>query len=180
MTEHGEPSLVKAHMIDGNFLLHCLPPKIPPMFDGLSKAILQTALTYKPSRIDIVFDTYESPSIKDCERERCGTNHQQFVIVGPEQVRPSKLEKALKSMSFKQALPRFLLEDWCKDEYVTIIGDREVFLGVLLYRTVSSGVILLMNFHGTILRLTHAFAFMHMIWSVNLELLWFELVTPKF
>ena len=54
---HGEPSLVKAHVIDGNFLLHCLPPKIPPTFGGLSKAILQTALTYKSPRIDIVFDT---------------------------------------------------------------------------------------------------------------------------
>ena len=130
VTEHGEPSLVKAHVIDGNFLLHCLPPKIPPTFGGLSKVILQTALTHKSPRIDIVFDTYESPSIKDCERERRGADLQQFVIVGPEQIRPRKLEQALKSMSFKQALPRFLLEDWCNDEYLTIIGDREVYLGV--------------------------------------------------
>ena len=57
VTEHGEPSLVKAHVIDGNFLLHCLPPKIPPTFGGLSKAILQTALTCKSPCIDIVFNT---------------------------------------------------------------------------------------------------------------------------
>ena len=59
VTVHGSPVNIKSSIVDGNFLLHCLPPNIPPTYGGLSKAFLRLALNQPSKRVDIVFDTYE-------------------------------------------------------------------------------------------------------------------------
>ena len=68
--DHGKPDIVKAHLTDGNFLLHFLPLNLPPTFGGLSCSILIATFARHSSRVDIVFDTYEEPWIKSCEHER--------------------------------------------------------------------------------------------------------------
>lgn len=128
--EHGNPKKVSSHLIDGNFLLHCLPPNLPPTYGGLSREVLHFILAYPSERVDIVFDTYEEPSIKDCERDRRGAEETVYLIHGPEQVRPKDFGKALKSSSFKQQLPRFLMKDWAEQHHAPALTDREVFLGV--------------------------------------------------
>lgn len=65
--EHGTPDGISSHLIDGNFLLNCLPPNLPPTYGGLSRAVLHSDLAHPSKRVDIVFDTYEKPSIKDSE-----------------------------------------------------------------------------------------------------------------
>ena len=37
VADHGAPTEVSASLIDGNFLLHCLPPNLPPTYGGLSR-----------------------------------------------------------------------------------------------------------------------------------------------
>ena len=69
-------------------------------------------------------------SIKGCERDRQGVEETVYVIAGQDQVRPKDIAKALKSPSFKQQLPRFLIKDWASEHHVSILSDREVYLGV--------------------------------------------------
>ena len=63
--DHGMPSLVGTYVIDGNFQLHLMPPDMPLSYGGISQTILTSILSYKSRRVDINFDTYERPSIKD-------------------------------------------------------------------------------------------------------------------
>lgn len=75
VSDRSSPSFVSIHIIDGNFQFHCISPDQPAMYGELSRNILVTSLSYKSRRININFDTYERPSIKDCEREQrscCG------------------------------------------------------------------------------------------------------------
>ena len=124
--EHGIPKEIHSHLIDGNFLLYCLPLNLPPSYGGLSRVILHTVLAHPSKRVDIVFDTYEEPSIKGCECDRRGVEETVYMIAGPDQVRPKDIAKALKSPSFKQQLPRFLLKDWASEHHVSILNDRSL------------------------------------------------------
>ena len=106
VSDHGSPSFVGTHIIDGNFQLHCISPDQPATYGELSRNILVTCLAYKSRRIDINFDTYERPSIKDCERERReAVVGGELVIEGPQQKRDSSLKKQLERESFKRQLP---------------------------------------------------------------------------
>ena len=80
-------------------------------------------------RIDFVCDTYQSPSIKDIERENRGTDESAYVITGPEQKRPKEWQHALQSGAFKTSFFQFLAIEWQKDAYAEILKDHQVFLG---------------------------------------------------
>jgi len=122
------PSTVDACVIDGNFLLHALPPNLPRTYGGLARSILIQAAALSQGRIDILFDTYDTPSIKDVERINRGTAEGTYNITGPEQARP-KLKDALKSTSFKRQLPLFRARECGKAECGPIIGERDLFVG---------------------------------------------------
>ena len=130
VADHGAPTEVSASLIDGNFLLHCLPPNLPPTYGGLSRYLLNVVLSFPSKRVDILFDTYEEPSIKGDEHQHRGAEATVYRITGPDQIRPRDIEKALKSPSFKQQLPRFLVKDWGEQWYSGSLEGREVYLGV--------------------------------------------------
>ena len=94
------PQTIDAVIIDGNFLLHALPAHLPPTYGGLATALLIQTVSFPTKRVDIVFDTYAEPSIKDCERSKTGASEKEYVVSGPEQRRLS-MKDALKSASFK-------------------------------------------------------------------------------
>ena len=132
VSDHGSPTFVGTHIIDGNFQFHCMSPDQPATYGELSRNILVTCLAYKSRRIDITFDTYERPSIKDCERDcREAVVGGELVIEGPQQKRDSSFKKQLERESFKRELPVFLTKDWCSDFYRPILEGREVYLGVM-------------------------------------------------
>ena len=99
------PDIIDACIIDGNFLLHALPPHLPSIYRGLAPALSQ-------KRIDIVFDAYSHPSILESDRARRGLEEKEYIITGPEQHRPSNLADSLKSRSLKGQLPQFLAVEW--------------------------------------------------------------------
>ena len=104
--------------------------------------IQATALSSK--RVDIIFDTYEMPSIKRMERERRGTCYRNCKSMGPQQARPADLNEALKSPSFKTELPTFLLNEWKEQAYAHIMHERHVYVGHLgecLHFFVEDGVV---------------------------------------
>ncbi|KAG8179171.1 hypothetical protein JTE90_024375 [Oedothorax gibbosus] len=78
-------------------------------------------------RYDVIFDQYFSPSIKDYERFlRHESTYLEFIITGPDQVRPSDFAKELKNIRFKQALADFLILHWSTDEMVPFIGNKNI------------------------------------------------------
>lgn len=129
--EHGSPNHTNATVIDGNFLLHGLQQSnLPPTYGGLSRTLLNKVLSFPSKRIDILFDTYEEPSIKGSERQRRGAEDTLYHITGADQIRPRNIDKALKSTFFKQELPRFLRKDWSQQWHATSLENRQVYLGV--------------------------------------------------
>ena len=67
-------------------------------------------------RVDIVFDMYDKPYIKDCERYKRGAEGKEYIISGPEQRHPI-ISDALKSAFFKRDIPSFLLNECQKPAY---------------------------------------------------------------
>ena len=114
------PASVDAYVIDGNFLLHALPPNLPKNFGGIARVMLVKMVSNCKKRINVVFDTYRQPSIKEAERIRRGTEKRDFVITGPEQLRPTNFQEGLKSQSLKSRLPKFLAQEWAKSHYAPI------------------------------------------------------------
>ena len=118
-------------IVDGNFLLRTLPPNLPPTFGALAVSILIHVTSLSSDRVDIVFDTYEMPSIKAKERARRGAVDKEFKIVGPDQARPKNFNDALNSTSFKKELPSFLVKEWQRQHNSDLIGDRDIYVGHL-------------------------------------------------
>ncbi|GFV99729.1 uncharacterized protein TNCV_5080891 [Trichonephila clavipes] len=59
--------------------------EVPQIFDGISKRFLKMISQFKSPSIDIVFDQYFTPSIKDCERLRRNETTS-TVSIGPNQI----------------------------------------------------------------------------------------------
>ena len=127
--DHGSPLPFDACVVDGNFLLHTMAKQRITTYGSLARSILIQATALSDKRVDIVFDTYAEPSIKDSERIRRNANDQGYLITGPEQQCPRNLTEALKSTSFKQKLPDFLASEWGKPQYKDLISQRQIFLG---------------------------------------------------
>ena len=130
--------------MDGSSLLRVLPPNLPTTYGRLAATIIVQATALSSKRVDIIFDTYEMPSIKRMERERRGTCDRNYNIIGPQQTRPDDCSEALKSPSFKTELPTFLLNEWKEQACAHIIHERHVYVGHLskcLHLFVEDGVV---------------------------------------
>ena len=84
-------------VVDGMFILHSLPKRLAPTLRGLAEYILLKVMKLACRRIDLCFDTYKSPSIKDPERCARGNEEvsKQFVF-GAGQKTPGNFEHLLK------------------------------------------------------------------------------------
>lgn len=126
--EHDEPPRIDVFIIDGFFLLHTMR-NVPKTFGNISKRMLQMATQLKASRIDVVFDRYFTPSIKDYEHsQRFECAQLEYTIDGPEQVRPSDFAKELKNSNFKEALVNFVILHWATDEVAPFIGNKTIHI----------------------------------------------------
>ena len=54
-----KPKSLSAYLIDGQFLLHSLPPNLPPTYGGLARSMLHHSFTSSAKRVHIVFDDYQ-------------------------------------------------------------------------------------------------------------------------
>lgn len=124
------PKDITACIIDGQFLLHTLPPDLPTNYGGLARTMLVKVIAMAKKQIHLVFDAYPQPSLKDTERDRRGADDRQFLITGPEQRRPNSMSDALKSRSFKTQLPHFLAREWQNQSYAQLLGSHQLYLDV--------------------------------------------------
>ena len=101
--------------------------EIPQTYDGISKKFLSSISQMKSVRIDIIFDQYFSPSIKDCERLR-REEATSPVSIGPNQIRPHNFAAELKNIPFKEALVNFFIDHWDSEDMVPFIGNKNIYL----------------------------------------------------
>ncbi|XP_047992980.1 uncharacterized protein LOC125231567 [Leguminivora glycinivorella] len=122
------PKTLDVVIVDGFFLLHIIHD-IPATFGGISQKILRILTSFKAPRVDIIFDEYFSPSIKDYERVRRNEQRTiEFNITGPSQTRPTDFMKELNNIKFKQSFVKFLIEHWATPEIIPIIGNSLIKL----------------------------------------------------
>ena len=96
------PPFVDCYILDGMYYLRTFV-ELPAAFGRISEIILKKICNLKSHRVDLVFDRYPCPSIKDVERnQRNADRETTYQILGPRQERPSDMSKALKCISFKK------------------------------------------------------------------------------
>ncbi|KZR97548.1 Uncharacterized protein APZ42_007508, partial [Daphnia magna] len=99
------------------------------------------------NRIDLVFDTTKSPSIKDMERDQRSEEERNLPIklTGPNQKTSSDLKKFLRNDSFKQELVKFFSDEFQDDSLAEIYGGKVVRIGAestcFLYKVVNGKVV---------------------------------------
>ena len=134
------PHNTDVFLIDGFFILHSMK-EVPKTLENISKKFLQMITKYPARRIDVIFDQYLHPSIKDNERSlRHDASLIDFTFSGPDQVRPSDFTKEIKNTKFKEAPIDFFFKHWCSDELVSFVGNQLIHLNFRnchSYRTVN-------------------------------------------
>ena len=124
------PTSTDCVIIDGNFFLNALcSMPLSTSYGALARLILVRLTTLSGHRVDLVFDVYRHPSKKDSERSKQGQMNRTYSITGPEQQLPRKLSDAMKSPSFKESLPFFLVNEWQKPQYAPILKQCHLFVG---------------------------------------------------
>ncbi|GFX24619.1 uncharacterized protein TNCV_3343991 [Trichonephila clavipes] len=113
-------------ILDSFFMLHIMK-EVPQTFDGISKKFLKMISQFTSPRIDIVFDQYFTPSIKDCERLHCNKTTS-TVSIGPNQIRHHNFAGELKNTQFKEALVKFFIDHWANDNMYPFIRNKTIYL----------------------------------------------------
>ncbi|XP_046481702.2 uncharacterized protein [Neodiprion pinetum] len=103
--------------------------EVPRTFGNISKKFLQMITKFSASRIDVIFDQYWYPSIKDNERS---LRHEapliDYSIYGPDQIRSSDFTKEMRNTKFKEALIEFFTIHWATDDVAPFIGNKLIHL----------------------------------------------------
>ena len=116
-------------IVDAMFFIRTLSD-LPVTYGALAKLILDKLLNMG-KLVDLVCDRYVTPSIKDLEHiKRNSQTSINFSISGSQQKWPSDFHSALNSGQFKTALFRFLLAEWSKPKYASIIKHRTFVIGI--------------------------------------------------
>lgn len=128
--EHEPPRCIDVLIIDGFFLLHTMKD-VPKTFGNISKKMLKMVTQLHALRIDVIFDQYFTPSIKDYERsQRLESTQLEYTITGADQVRPNDFMKELKNSNFKLALVDFFILHWATDEMAPFIGNKIIHINL--------------------------------------------------
>ena len=96
----------------------------------MARDLLTKVCAAQGNDVHLLLDKYTSPSIKDIERSNRGEiNHGiTFVISGPNQIQRLSGADLLRISSFKDQFGRFIMEEWAKPHYGTIIGDKVIYV----------------------------------------------------
>ena len=124
------PPYIDCYIIDGNFFLHLLGD-LPLTFGKISHHVFYLLCTSgNCNRIDIVFDRYITPSIKNYTRDvrSDGKASSPYVISGPQQRRPGDFIKALRNDFFKTALIHHFVESWNDGALAHILDSKTIFV----------------------------------------------------
>ena len=111
------------YIVDGNAMLHSMV-NLPLTFGLLAL----TLLSYLPksATVHFVTDPYHKDSIKESERQRCGSAPA-FLIGGPSTRLPRNFAAFLQNSNNKQQLLKFILKEWQQSRYASRLSDRRIY-----------------------------------------------------
>lgn len=70
----------------------------------------------------------KKPSIKDFKHDLRGEEDTQYDVIRKNNNRPADFCKLLRSNNFKAKFVEFLIEDWTRDEFITLITGKTIKL----------------------------------------------------
>ncbi len=101
---------IKATVIDGDIMLHETVLKHSKSTYAMMARNL--ICSCHGEQVHLVLDKYQSPSIKDAERNlHYSSTPQAFNITGPDQAQRQSGAELLKNVLFKEAFAKFLMEE---------------------------------------------------------------------
>ena len=129
------PEYVDNIIVDGMFLLRNLVVPLPHNLRGLVRHIMMKVLKMTQYRGDMVFDTYNSPCLKDITREIrtggfCDEDVDSVYSFGGGQKTPNNFLTLLKSSNFKKEFLRFLFAEVRNPELSEIVGHKILYISV--------------------------------------------------
>ena len=118
------------YMQDALFVLQA-PVNCLETFGAITKVILMRLCKVTSSEIHFVCDTYPTGSIKDIERAcRAKGEVSDLRVTRVDQRRPKDFSKLLWSSVFKTSFIEFLSEEWKRDTYAELLGNKTVIMGL--------------------------------------------------
>ena len=97
----------------------------------MARDLLEKICSCCGEQVHLVLDKYQSPSIKDAERNlrySSTSTSQTFIITGPDQVQQQSGAELLKNGLFKEAFALFLMEERKNPQYGPILGNKAVYI----------------------------------------------------
>ena len=121
--------VIRATVIDGGNILHeIVLQHSKSSYGAMARDLLVKVSFYQGEEIHLLFDKYQSPSIKDTEQKsRGGYFHKDFIITGPDQSQTKSGTELLRNGAFKDAFVRFFIEV-TKPQYGPIIGSKIFYI----------------------------------------------------
>ncbi|KAK4309970.1 hypothetical protein Pmani_018437 [Petrolisthes manimaculis] len=118
-----------ARVYDGGRLIHSILSLVNfgTTFGSIARTVLSTVCNGSGSEVYVCLDKYIENSIKDSERQLRGTVNTVYTISGPDQSVRQKGQTLLSSSSFKNELGKFLLREWQKDHYWSLLNGKTLY-----------------------------------------------------
>lgn len=115
-------------IFDGFFIIHSMT-EVPSKFGNISQKLLHLFTRNNAKIVIITFDRYLFPSIKDNEHILRGAQiGREYNINGADQIRPSDFHAELRNINFKNALVKFLIDNWCSNHLAVHFMGKTVYV----------------------------------------------------
>ena len=119
-----------ACIFDGGLILHSVlsQARVGASFGSIARQMLVTICSGKGVEVHLCLDKYVAKSIKGSERKLRGSLDLPYVITGPEQTIRQCGQKLLSNGEFKNAFSKFIVKEWRKQHYYTILEGKVLFV----------------------------------------------------
>ena len=132
-SESSDKQKFDVSLIDGGLLIHSFlsaSERTGP-YSTLARNLLTfVCKNFDGQEIHVLFDTYKEESLKVTERKRRGEVESHYIIATPEQNLKQSYDKLLRSSSFRQALIKFLQDEWQKDQYHACFQGKTLYVSI--------------------------------------------------
>ena len=135
MEEHQTEKLTEisddgtARIYDGGLVIHSVlsTTNIGASYGSIARRIMSMICSGQGAEVHICLDKYVENSIKDSERKLRGAEDATYTITGAEQTIRQKGENLLSNGMLKNELGRFLLKEWEKNHYNSVLNGKVLY-----------------------------------------------------
>ena len=129
--DYSSPSNVNTVTEDGMFIERSSLKEKSSTSASFARHILIKLLKITSYRLDLCFDIYKSPSIKDINRKSQGDRDLENIYnFGPRQSLPADFVELLNTSEFKTQFLRFLFEEYEDPIYGQINGEKNSYCSI--------------------------------------------------